>query len=216
MTLKNTELASSIIAKAQPILDSFYEAVVACGRIPPFKPTIRVTATHDAIHYDHADRSVVLVPYEVLPPEIRTAMDRFAAVGTLGLSGRDQYAEVFNSLLVAHELGHWLQAVARRPLNRWQAEYEANRIMVAFWREHPAPSPSAPTEKRLANFVAQSPNMPSPMPENADMSVEDYYTTHLAEIESNSLAYAGFQKLMVRKLSRRSLRRVSANSWPTA
>ena len=54
-------------------------------------------------------------------------MDRFAAIGTLGLSGREQYIqyiEVFNNLLVvAHELGHWLQEMAQRPLNRWQAEY---------------------------------------------------------------------------------------------
>lgn len=68
------------------------------------------------------------------------AMDRFAAIGTLGLSGREQYSEIFHNLLVAHELGHWLQEVARRPLSRWQAEYEANRIMVAFWREYPAQS----------------------------------------------------------------------------
>jgi hypothetical protein len=126
-------------------------------------------------------------------------MDRFAAIGTLGLSGRAQYCEVFNNLLVAHELGHWLQEVARRPLSRWQAEYEANRIMVAFWREHPAQSQAAPTQERLANFVAQAPKTPSPMPDGADLGVEDYFNTHLADIESNPLAYAGFQKLMVRQ-----------------
>ncbi len=67
-------------------------------------------------------------------------------VGTLGLSGREQYAEVFNNLLVAHELGHWLQEVAQQPLIRWQAEYDANQIMVACCRDHPAAFPAAPTE----------------------------------------------------------------------
>ena len=218
MTIMNTEPTSSIIAKAQPILDAFYEAVVACGRIPPFKPTIRVETIPGAIRYDHADRSVVLVPYEVLPPAQRASMDRFAAIGTLGLSGPEQYSEVFNSLMIAHELGHWLQEVARRPLNRWQAEYEANQIMVAFWREHPAPSPAATTEKRLANFVAQSQNMPCPMPENAGMSVEDYFNAHLTEIESNSMAYAGFQKMMVRKAIAEnpapSFCQLVATTWP--
>jgi hypothetical protein len=126
-------------------------------------------------------------------------MGRFAAIGTLGLSGREQYVEVFNTLLVAHELGHWLQEMAQRPLNRWQAEYQANQIMVAFWREYPAATPAAATERRLANFVAQSPNTPSPMPDNAGMSIEDYFNANLAEIESNSMAYAGFQKMMVRQ-----------------
>jgi hypothetical protein len=187
------------MAQAQPVLDAFYHAVVACGCNPPFKPTIRVTNTPGATLYDPVSRAVVLVPYEVLPPARRAAMERFAAIGTLGLSGREQYTEVFNNLLVAHELGHWLQEVARRPLNRWQAEYEANRLMVAFWREHPTPSPAASTEQRLANFVAQAPNTPSPMPDDTDMGIEEYFNTHLANIENNPLVYAGFQKLMVRQ-----------------
>jgi hypothetical protein len=35
--------------------------------------------------------------------------------------------------------------------------------------------------------------------ESAYVSVEEYFNTHLAEIESNPLTYAGFQKLMVRQ-----------------
>lgn len=126
-------------------------------------------------------------------------MDRFAAIGGLGLSGREQYIEVFNNLMVAHELGHWLQDVAQRPVNRWRAEYEVNRIMVAFWRDHPAPPPAAPTNKRLANFVAQALNSPSPVPGHIDTSVEEYFNAHVVEIEGNPVAYAGFQKMMVRQ-----------------
>ena len=141
------------------------------------------------------------------------AMDRFAAIGTLGLSGREQYSEIFHNLLVAHELGHWLQEVARRPLSRWQAEYEANRIMVAFWREYPAQSQAASTEKRLANFVAQAPNTPSPMPDDAGIGVEEYFNTQLTDIENNPLAYAGFQKLMVRQAMLKNLFPLFAISW---
>ena len=197
--MDNTVSVEAVVKRAQPVLDAFYDAVLACGRKPPFKPTIRVANAPGATLYDPASRAVVLVPYEVLPLARRAAMERFAAIGTLGLSGREQYSEVFNSLLVAHELGHWLQVVAQRPLNRWQAEYEANRIMVAFWREHPAQSQAASTEKRLANFVAQAPNTPSPIPNDAGMGAEEYFNTHLADIESNPLAYADFQKLMVRQ-----------------
>ncbi len=197
--MDNTVSVEAVVTRAQPVLDAFYNAVLACGRKPPFKPKIRVANAPGATLYDPASRAVVLVPYEVLPLARRAAMERFAAIGTLGLSGREQYSEIFNSLLVAHELGHWLQVVAQRPLNRWQAEYEANRIMVAFWREYPAQSQAASTEKRLANFVAQAPNTPSPIPSDAGMGAEEYFNTHLADIESNPLAYAGFQKLMVRQ-----------------
>jgi hypothetical protein len=191
--------ADVVAAQAQPVLDTFYTAVVSCGRQTPFKPALRVTMTPGVMRYDAASRSVVLSPYDTLPPARRAAMDRFAAIGGLGLSGREQYIEVFNNLLIAHELGHWLQEVAQRPVNRWQAEYDANRIMVAFWRDHPAPPPAAPTEKRLANFVAQAPNTPSPIPDDTEMSVEEYFNAHVTEIEGNPAAYAGFQKMMVRQ-----------------
>jgi hypothetical protein len=206
------------LTTAQPVLDAFYDAVAACGRVLPFKPTIRVATTPETTRYDAGSRAVILNPYESLPPARRAAMDRFAVIGTLGLSGREQYKEIFNNLLVAHELGHWLQEAAQRPLNRWQAEYEANRIMVAFWRDHPAAYPAAPTEKRLANFIAQPPNTPSPMPDNAGMSAEDYFNTNLAEIESNPIIYAGFQKMMVRRAIAEqpapSFRQLVATAWP--
>ena len=195
----NAEDVSAVATQAQPVLDAFYTAVMACGRQPPFKPTIQVATTPGPMRYDSKSHAVIIIPYDVLPPVQQTSVERFAAAGTLGLSGREHHGEIFNNLLVAHELGHWLQEMAQRPLNRWQAEHEANRIMVAFWRDHPAASPAAPTEKRLANFVAQSENFPSPMPDNTGMSAEEYFNAHLAEIEKNPVAYAGFQKMIVRQ-----------------
>ena len=109
--MDNLVSVETVITHSQPVLNAFYDAVVACGRSPPFKPTIRVANKPGATLYDPASRAVVLVPYEVLPTARRAAMDRFAAIGTLGLSGREQYSEVFNNLLVPHELGHWLQKV---------------------------------------------------------------------------------------------------------
>ncbi len=99
-------MTDPVADEAQPILDTFYSAVVACGREPPFKPSIIVATTPDATRYDPVSRAIVLVPYEVLPAPRRTAMDHFAAIGTLGLTGHGQYIEIFNKLLVAHELGH--------------------------------------------------------------------------------------------------------------
>lgn len=212
-------MTDPVADEAQPILDTFYNAVVACGREPPFKPSIVVATTPDATRYDPVSRAIVIVPYEVLPAPRRTAMDRFAAIGTLGLTGHGQYIEVFNKLLVAHELGHWLQEVAQRPLNRWQAEYQANQIMVAFWREYPSAPPFAETERRLANFVAQPPNMPKPMSANEGVSVEDYFNAYLAEIEGNPMLYASFQKMMVRQAIAEqqapSFCQMVATIWPT-
>jgi hypothetical protein len=191
--------SDGIVLQAQPVLDCFYEAVVACGKMAPFKPTIQIATSPGPIRYDHTERAVVLVPYELLSPAAKAGMDRFAAIGTLGLSGRGQYEEIFHRLLVAHELGHWLQMIALRPLSRWQAEYGANQMMVAFWREHPAPAPAASTETRLANFIAQPAHFASLVPEGVDLPVEEYFDRAIGEIELNPPRYAAFQKLMVRR-----------------
>lgn len=188
-----------ILLRAEPVVDRFYAAVLACHREPPFKPSIAIATSPGPIRYDHDNRSVVLVPYELLNPEARTGMDRYAANGTLGLSGRAQYEEIFQGLLIAHELGHWLQMIAHQPLTRWQAEYGANRIMVAFWRKYPAAAPAAPTEDRLANFIVQPVHFPSLVPEGIDISAETYFDQSYEEIEMNPMRYAGFQKMMVRR-----------------
>jgi hypothetical protein len=186
-----------ILSRAEPVVDCFYEAVLACHREPPFKPSVAIATSPGPIRYDHHSRSVVLVPYELLDPAVRTGMERYAAIGTLGLSGRAQYEEIFQGLLIAHELGHWLQMIAHQPLTRWQAEYGANRIMVAFWREYPAATAS--TDARLANFVVQPRHFPSLIPEGLDMPPEIYFNQSYEEIDANPTRYAGFQKMMVRQ-----------------
>ena len=186
------------IAKAHVVLDQFYEAVCACGRKPPFKPVIKVATTPGPIRYDHAQQAVILVPYELLPPAVQAGMARYGAIGTLGLSGREQYEEIFQNLLVPHELGHWLQMVAYQPLTRWQAEYGANRLMVAFWREQPTAA-APPAETRLANFVVQPATFPALLPPGLPISVERYFEEKIEEIEQNAFLYAGFQKYMVRQ-----------------
>lgn len=208
----------AVLERGQPVLDAFYDAVAACGCTPPLKPTIQVATAPGPIRYDHESYSVVLVPYELLDPPGRAAMDRFAAIGTLGLSGPAQYEEIFHSLLVAHELGHWLQTIAERPLTRWQAEFGANQIMVAFWRGHPASAPAAPTEARLATFVVQPANFPALLPRGVEMSPEDYFNWAFAEIESHPAHYAAFQKFMVRQaMAAQPARRfceLVASTWP--
>ncbi len=208
------------IAKAHEVLDRFYEAVCACGRKPPFKPVSKLAPTPGPIRYDHEQRAVVLVPYELLTPAAQAGMERYGAIGTLGLGGRAQYEEIFQNLLVPHELGHWLQMVAYRPLTRWQAEYGANQLMVAFWREHSLPAAVPSAEARLANFIAQPATFPALLPAGLALSVEDYFNEQSAKIEANPALYAGFQKYMVRQalaeVPRPLFGDLVASTWPLA
>lgn len=195
MATASVQPSNEAIVQAQPVADAFYAAVVACGRKPPFKPAVELATAPGATRYDPYKRAVVIVPFDAIDPGTRAAMERFAAISTLGLSGQQQYVEIFNNLLVAHELGHWIQEVARRPLTRWQAEYEANRMMVAFWRDHPA---GTSTERRLANFVAQRAPVPDLVPNGIEASEADYFNANITSVEANPARYSLFQEKMVR------------------
>jgi hypothetical protein len=137
----------------------------------------------------------VIVPYDVVDPGTRAAMERFAAIGTLGLSGQQQYAEIFNTLLVAYELGHCIKEIPRRPLTRWQAEYGANRMMVAFWRDHPAnASTDAPAceLRRAADADSRS------CLKRHRARRSDYFNASITSLEADPAPYSLFQRKMVR------------------
>lgn len=214
-----TDPAARVLQRAQPVLDEFYAAVLACGRKPPSKPQIRVSATPSVPHYDHGQNAVVLCAWEFLSPPQRAGMEASAKAGTLGLAPADQYGEIFNELLVAHELGHWLQMVAFRPIDRWTAEYEANRIMIAFWREHPSPRHAASSEDRFINFSAHGPGLASPVPPEFEERPEAYFSANITALEQDPRGYAWYQKMMVRRAAaerpRPSFCSVVADNWPS-
>jgi hypothetical protein len=54
--MDNAVSVEAVIARAQPVLDVFSDAVVAYGCKPPLKPTIRVADTPRATRYDQAPR----------------------------------------------------------------------------------------------------------------------------------------------------------------
>lgn len=76
-------IAAKVRSQAQPVLDAFYKAVCDCDRQPPFKPSLKIASSRGPIRYDHAERAVVLVPYELLAPAAKAGMDRYATIGTL-------------------------------------------------------------------------------------------------------------------------------------
>jgi hypothetical protein len=210
--------ARATIALAQPIIDAFHAAVLASGRHAAFKPDIEVATIPGAPAYVHARRCIVLVPWEIIGAARQEGMERFARIGTLGLTGQEQYAEIFNSLLVAHEMGHWVQELARVPLNRWQAEYEANRMMVAFWREQAVIPAVAPADVRLANFVAEPPGMSLEVGLPADVDPAQWFNENISAIEARPSSYAWFQKRMVQRAMSESpapsFADVLATAWP--
>ena len=173
--------------QAQPVVDRFYAAVVSCGGHYPAKPVIHVEQSAGVIHFDGTN--IVIYPWETIGQGIQAALTAQAQSGGVGA----EYRAIFNELLLAHEMGHWVQ---QRGLisDRWQREYNANQMMVAFWREHPQ---GAATDRRLADYLRFVPGASNPMPPPAGESQERYFNEHYFDL-MRSPAYGWYQNILGR------------------
>ena len=187
-----------VTARAQPVLDRYDAAVRRCGARPPFKPAIQVAASDGIIHYDAPTGRLVLYPWTVVGGEMKAvAVDRAARQGG---DAREGYESIFNELLVAHELGHWLQGfqperrTAAGRYDNWFAEQNANRLMVAFWRENPGSGATGRT--RLESYVDRE--TPNPMPPPAGTSLEQFFTDDTMRIVRGG-GYGWYQGEMTRR-----------------
>lgn len=190
--------AAHVRARAQPILDRYFAAVRGCGARPPFKPRIVVAPGDGIIHYDQPTGTVVLYGWQVVNGELRAMGEDRAKMS--GVAPKEAYELIFNETLVAHELGHWLQAfqperrTAAGRYDNWFAEQNANRLMVAFLREHPLSGST--TAQRLDFYLGSE--KPNPVPPPTGTSLEDFFTADTMKIVRGG-GYGWYQSLMTRR-----------------
>lgn len=189
-------------ALAQPVIDQFHAAVARCGARPPFKPTIRVENGAGMIHYRPSAGQVVLYPWSTMTEKTKANFETYAQQPGGDGDARATYEQIFNELLVAHELGHWLQPFqpekrnARGIYDNWRYEYNANQLMVAFWRENPARE--RPTEMRLARYLGYDDGKPNKAPPPIGESIENYFSSSTQAIVKAD-AYGWYQNVMGRR-----------------
>lgn len=127
---------------------------------------------------DPGSRPPLLCP----PPSCSTSPTAATSVGVktrpIADSARrppaeQQFAEIFNSLLLPHELGHYLQHLSgrSRKLDRWESEVEANRI----------------------GFLGQ---LPDPVPDG--MQPRDYFNANYERLGDDAQAYGWYQGAFMR------------------
>lgn len=173
------------------LVDRFDTALRGCGLSPPYKPGVAVASNAMLVSYNPTTRLVQQSRWEEMPAEIQGLVTAWAGVGTLGLSPPDQFAEIFNSLLVPHELGHYVAVLDGR-LERddhWTNEVLANRIAIAFWALEPAGS--TPIADRVANFTGFLNALPNPVPAGEDPHA--YFEANYAALGRNPAAYGWYQ-----------------------
>lgn len=165
---------------------------------------------------DPGSRPPLLCP----PPSCSTSPTAATSVGVktrpISDSARrppaeQQFAEIFNSLLLPHELGHYLQHLSgrSRKVDRWESEVEANRIAIAFWSL--APSDAEQLPKRIENFVGFLGQLPDPVPDG--MQPRDYSTPTMNGLATMPKHMAGIRVPSCGRHGRNERVRTFANSF---
>ncbi len=192
----NAQAVDPLQARGDAIRDGFVAAVRECGVEPTFIPRVAIRTAPALATYSSADRTLYLSRFEELPPPIQGTMTAWAADGVLGLDAKGQFAEIFNTLVVPHELGHAVQSMWGRhsTLDRWESETEANRIAIAFWRLDPAEAERMP--QRIENVTRFLGRLPSPVPEGR--TARDHFNSDYSSLLADPQAYGWYQGALMR------------------
>jgi hypothetical protein len=139
--------------------------------------------------------------WEEISDEDRTLFNRLATYTRNEPNGKQLLEDQFYRLLVVHELGHWLvyQVLRQRKdvdaglksnysAHLWEGELLANRISIAWWREHD-PEYLA---RMMENFRMIQKRSVSPVPPGR--SPEEYFNGDYASAgKFDSASYGWFQ-----------------------
>jgi hypothetical protein len=180
-----------VMLRGSAVRDRFVAAIQKCGVTPTFLPSIIADTPNDGIDYDNGEHAVHISRWSKLDPAVKGAMEGWAKAGTLGLSPEGMWGEIFNELLVAHELGHYLEYMSGKfyELDNWQSEIDADRIALAFWSIDSADAARLPArENNYASFLLA---LPSPVPKGSD--ARGYFADHYADLTKDLSAYGWYQ-----------------------
>lgn len=186
----------------ESITARFMARVKECGQGLPYTPGVVVDSQPTLISFYFEDRSIHASRWHEMPPPIQGMLAEWAAQGTLGLTAEGQFGEVFNSLLVPHELGHFVASVNGRGKGQafWDGEVYANRVAIAFWKGEPGGE--AKLSSRLENYNRFLDGLPNPVPDGQQPRA--WFEANYEELGNNPQAYGWYQGLFMREASQQS------------
>jgi hypothetical protein len=212
--ISTTGAAQSPSPRRDPVLDqekTIAVMVEAESHIDNFElktkaPEIRIDAGVTLSFYDNGTGNVVHeAHWEKLPAPIHATFNQWAAYTGDESSGRQLFRDMFYRFFFVHELGHWMQdqvlhqrhdvmaekARKNSDTARWQYETVANRISVAWWREHD----NAYLAKLVDDFRKIQGKLPNPIPQGEDARA--FFTREYDKLTEDPNAYGWFQLQMV-------------------
>lgn len=169
-------------------------------------PDVRIDAGPGLSFYDMGTGNVVHEEHwGKVPPPMQAIFDQWAEYAGDRSSGQHLFRDMFHRFFLVHELGHWMEdqvmeqrqdglaATAREnaKIARWKYETVANRISIAWWREHDP----AFLAKLIKDFRTIQAKLPNPIPAGED--AQHYFAREYAKLAKDPSAYGWFQLEMV-------------------
>lgn len=196
LSLSGAQAADPPPPSVAPIVGAFEAAYRDCGLEPLFSPQVRLGEWPVVMNYNFVQRTVYVGRYADLPDEMKGLMGSWAAAAG-AQDGEALFGDVFNGLLVPHEMGHWTQHLSRRAitLDHWEGEVEANRIAIAYWSLDPVEAARLPA--RIEAFTGFLGQIPSPVPEGE--TPRDFFNANYEALGADAAAYGWFQGAFMRE-----------------
>ena len=169
-------------------------------------PEIRIDAGRGLSFYGMGTGNVVHEEHwENVSAAGQASFEQWASYTSDEPTGKALFEDMFYRFFFVHELGHWMQdevlrqrrdpmakqAESNSETARWQYETVANRISVAWWREHD-PQYLA---KLVNDFRAIEEKLPNPVPPGE--APRHFFTREYKKIANDPKTYGWFQLSMV-------------------
>lgn len=189
---------AAALAALSGLRDAFIRRIDAEGYHPCPAPAIELGDPPNFGRYDRERNTLVIASWgHLAAPERRSFEDMAQGMGG-SVPAEAMFENGTYRWVIVHELGHWWQSCRQqaRP-ESYAAENGANRIALAFWREH---------DPRYAlgivtGFRALLESAPSPLPEG--VTPEAYLDEKFARV-AESEEYTWFQAEMIVALAHES------------
>jgi hypothetical protein len=184
--------AGELMAQLLTLRNSFVGAVKSEGyRIRLPAPTIVLDNPPSYGEFEDSKNVLHIAAWPALTDQQRSRFERLSKLLDNGKSAEQTFDESVHHWVFVHELGHWWQASqGKKSSNHYSAEYGANRIAAAYWRQT-NPDFMQQTENRMSTVIA---TIKSPLPAG---QIKEAYFNENYEALGPTPAYIWFQYTMV-------------------
>jgi hypothetical protein len=186
---------AAVLSQLERLRDAFLKRIDAEGYKVCSAPRIELGDPPSFGHFSAERNTVAIAGWSHLTTEERQGFEQMARQMGDAASGRQVFENGTNRWVLLHELGHWWQSCRHqeRPQS-YAAENGADRIALAFWREH---DPRYATGV-VHGYHALLSSMPSPVPQG--QSAPAYFDANVAQMSQGN-AYTWFQASMIAELA---------------